>query len=224
MRFRHTTQMDVYRIARYSKQGRTQQWIADKLGISTRTVRNLKKHGITEEANQRASYRSAVGIADEGTCGRTCVGRADTKGRGHPGQQKLNHRAVHAADPLDILLLEERYGIKDDRYRRTPVRIEPHNFVEPAPTVHGDTWEEYLQEFEGIVGLAVRHGKYGSKLADQGAYVSSEAVRDLRYDYGYPYRKYLKDRLIVAELSVRRRRARARDGRNYLASLDRDST
>ena len=224
-KYKRTTIMLAYRIRSLRGSKLPQQAIANKLGISKTAVQKVLS-GETQLLSQRriADRMAHFGmLANDGNT-RTL---AKTSEEGsltwmdNVSTRKVATRHLHADDPLAILLAHERFGRVATVLDGVPPRIDT-----PQPeeiVVHTDTWPEFVQsKFRGNEKAAYMQQRPdgSSILATEGAYVSSYAVRDTRYDWGYPYRNTVAERGHVAALSIQRRRERARLGREFLLSLD----
>ena len=219
--YTRTTIMLAYRIRSLHGSKLPQQAIANKLGISKTAVQKV----LSGETQLLAQHRIADRMAHFGLLSKDGNSRRRvTKWNGdqlHKDSEALHSRHLHADDPLAILLAHERFGSVATVLDGVPPRIDT-----PQPeeiVVHTDTWPEFVQsKFRGNEKAAYMQQRPdgSSILATEGAYVSSYAVRDTRYDWGYPYRNTVAERGHVAALSIQRRRERARLGREFLLSLD----
>ena len=219
--YKRTTIMLAYRVRSLRASKLSQQAIANKLGISQKAVSKI----LTGETQLLSQCRIADRMAHFGMLGKDGNSRRRvTKWNGdqlRTDSEALHSRHLHADDPLAILLAHERFGRVATVLDGVPPRIDT-----PQPeeiVVHTDTWPEFVQsKFRGNEKAAYMQQRPdgSSILATEGAYVSSYAVRDTLYEYGYPYRNTVAEREYVAALSIQRRRARARLGREFLLSLD----
>lgn len=221
--YKRSTIMLAHRVRSLRGSKLSQAAIANKLGISQSAVGRI----LSGSTQLLAQYKIADRMAHFGLLGRDGNKRAlayvDVTGY-TPRTDNYAHRNLHSRelafnDPLAILMAHERFGTQATVLDELPERIDlpqPQEF-----TVHTDTWAEFVQRFKGNERAAIASQRDGgSVLAREGSEVSSYAVRDVRYDYGYPFRDTVVEREYVATQSILRRRARARLGREFLLSLD----
>ena len=210
---KYTNLVTSHKIKTMIGRGVSQKEVAQKLGLHRNTVSRILSGETKQEGARRIADRMAYfGLLDDAGNSRKQVVEYNHKQL--PNEvHSLYCRDLHHDDPLAILMAAERFGKAENILHKVPERIDtpyPEHVV-----VHDDTWDEYVIK-AGAESIALRQRRDGSsRLSAEGAYVSSWAVRTTSYNWGYPYRNTLRERLHVAAHSVLRRRARALDGRAF---------
>ena len=217
--YKRTTIMLAYKIRMLDKGGHRQAVIARKVGVHQTTVSHILRGATALAAQHRIADRMAYfGLLNNGGTYRTKV--MSWKGMElKTDQLSVHSKPLHHDDPLAILIGRERFGKQGTLYDDVPQRIDKpvHEVIVSNP----ETWDEFVHRNGGSEAMATLARADGdSVLAREGSLVSSYAVRDLRCDWGYPYRSTVAEREYVAALSIQRRRQRARLGREFLLALE----